>query len=55
MFLKTIKQICHQGLKKIRINDTQNNVIPQLFIKRRVLRSKDDDEGKTELRKLKTI
>ena len=51
-FLKTLKRICHQSFKKIRIKENQNQDIIDLFDKRRILRSKDDVQSKTELKNI---
>ena len=48
-FIKTIKGICLQSFKKIRIKDIQNSDIIDLFNKRRVLRTKKDPTSQKEL------
>jgi hypothetical protein len=51
-FLKRLDGFIHECFMKIRISDKKNTEIDQLFQKRRILRSKDDDSSKDELQKV---
>ena len=52
IFMKTLNRIFHQSFWKIRIKEIQNKDIMNLFQRRRILRSKSDEESKKQLRKV---
>ena len=51
-FMKRLDGFIHECFRKIRIKEKQNTEIDDLFNRRRILRNKDDDASKDDLKKI---
>ena len=49
VFIKRLNQVIRKSFKKIRITDRPDKELEELYVKRKILRSKTDEKSKADL------